>query len=180
MRRLLLAIAITWCGTRNAHADEPNATLAGAVSIGGLTALQAVGQLALDVSWQSPARAWWFRGEAATGITSAIDEGHGHVYELRAGIEHVRHACPGCFYYGIDLAFVSGEMYDDPEDWKMTGVLAIPRAGIDIGGERIRFRLGAELPLGVGRVHYTGFGETTSTDFVRGFAVTMGLEVVVE
>jgi len=178
MRRLLLAIAIT---SRIAHADEPSTAVAGSASLGVLANLWAMGQLALEVSWRSPAREWWFRGEASGGGTSAIDEGHGNVWELRTGIEHAHHECPGCFYYGVDLAFVSGEMYDDPEDWKMVGVLAIPRAGLDIHIDRFALRLGAEMPLGIGRVHYTGYAaESTSTDLIRGFAVTAGLEVLLE
>jgi hypothetical protein len=177
VKRLLVAIAITWCGTRNARADEPSATLGGSASMGALTNLWVMGLLALEVSWRSPAPDWRFRGEAGTGITSAIDEGHGHVYELRAGIEHVRRCC---FYYGVDLALVRGELYDNGEDWQMTGVFAIPRAGLDIHVDRFGFRLGAELPLGVGPVHYTGFGETNAVELISGFSVTAALEIVVD
>lgn len=177
MQRNLLAIAITLFGTRTVHADEPIATLAGTASIGGLGNLWAMSQLELDASWRSKAPDWWFRGGASLGLTSAVDEGEGSVYELRVGIEHAPRCC---FYYGVDLAFVSGEMHDDPEDWQMTGGLAVPRAGINIRGDRFGFRLGVETPLGIGRVHYTGYGETTSTDLIRGFSASATFVVVVE
>jgi hypothetical protein len=180
VKRFLLAIAITWCGTRSAHA-EPNATLALEPRLDFITGLQELGLLALDMSWRSPHPDWWFRGGAAIGFTSAVDEGQGNAYELRTGIEHKRRTCGGgCFYYGLDLAFVRGELYDDPEYWKLTGVVAVARGGIDIGGDHVRFRIGVEQQLGIGHVQYVGCCDSTGTELLRGFGLTTALVIVVE
>jgi len=183
-------VAVSWAA-RDARADRghdgaPRATVALSPSLGGLTALQATGMLALDASWRTEDPDWWVRGEAATGSTWAIDEGSGSLYELRAGLEHRVHACGGgCLYYGVDVAFVSGELRDLPDQWQLTGGLAIPRGGIDVGGDRVRFRVGVELPLGLGNVHDVEPDlvvpvDSTRTRFVDGFALTTALVVAID
>jgi hypothetical protein len=155
-----------------------------------------MGVLSLEVAWRLHGRQlrgapreggeWWLRGGGGVAQTSAVDEGHGTAFELRAGVEHRPDDCGrGCLYYGVDLAFVRGEMTDAPDDWQLTGVVAIPRGGLDLGGDRVRFRLGVEMALGAGSVHdhepdLTMPIDTTQTRFAGGFAVTTALLLVLD
>jgi hypothetical protein len=187
MRSWLIAgvIVLSWRAAREIRADDA-ATVAIAPSVGGLTAIEETFLAALDVSLRTRAPDWWLRGEAAAGETTAIDEGEGHVYELRVGLEHRERACrPGCFYYGVDLGLVHGELHDGLDDWQLSAALAIPRAGIDAGGDHVRFRIGVEVPIGLGRVRdrepdlVTPIDATT-VNLVNGFAVTTAVVFVVD
>jgi len=200
LRILTNAIAITgavsWCDTRDARADggnepEPRVMLALAPSLGGVTVstaggFAAVGLLAIDASWRTSEGPWWLRGEVALGVAGGIDEGGGSAYELRAGIEHRQLRCGrACFYYGIDAAIARHDLRDGSYELQLTSVLAIPRSGIDIGGDRVRFRIGLELPFGIAREHEHDPGampplDATSTPFTFGFGFTTALAIVVD
>jgi len=192
LRILTSAIAITWCGTHDARAEpEPRVTLALAPSLGGVTVVTAggfaaVGLLAIDASWRTSDGPLWLRGEAAIGVAGGIDEGGGSSYELRAGIEHRQLACRrACFYYGIDAAIARNDMQDGSYAMHLTSVLAVPRGGIDIGDDRVRFRVGLELPFGFSKERERDPGAmpplaATSTPFTYGFGLTTAVAFVVD
>lgn len=179
MMRGFVVIAVTALSAMNAHAEpEPRGSIGLGLSLGGLSHVSGLALAGIDGTWRR-GDDLWLHVLVAGGVPFV--EVTGNVGEVRVGLEHRRQDCErGCLYGGIDLAYVDADVLDDPEETHARGLLAIPRGGIDVGGDTVRFRLGVELLLGGARVRdrlpdLVVPMDTTATRFVGGFALTTGL-----
>lgn len=182
MMRRLVVIAITALSAlfaASAHAEpEPRGSIGLGISLGGLSHVSGLAVAGLDGTWRH-GEDMQLHVMVAGGVPFV--EVTGSVGEVRVGIEHRRRDClRGCLYGGIDLACIDADVIDDPEETHARGLLAIPRGGIDVGGDAVRFRLGIELLLGGARVRdrlpdLVVPTDTAATRFVGGLALTTGL-----
>ncbi|HEX7840455.1 MAG TPA: hypothetical protein VF469_23410 [Kofleriaceae bacterium] len=179
MTRCLVVMAVIALSTANARAEpEPRGSVGLGASFGGLSHVSGLALAGLDGTWRHGADTW-LHVMVAGGVPFV--EVTGSAAEVRVGLEHRRQDClRGCLYGGIDLAYVDADVIDDPGETHARGLLVIPRGGIDVGGDAVRFRLGIELLLGGARVRerlpdLVVPMDTTATRFVGGFALTAGV-----
>ena len=93
---------------------------------------------------------WWVHGNAGAlgrvgyGTTNRLTVMRPREvgYDLRLGPE-VRRCLSGgvCFYGGIDLGYRTGTARGDD----ISGLMVVPRAGLDLGSGHVRFQPGLEL-----------------------------------
>jgi hypothetical protein len=121
----------------------------------------------------------WIHGEAVAG-DAGDDQGSGHVYQGRAGIEG--RACWGvrlCGIAGVDLGGYRGTWVKDGgfasglESETINALVATPRLAGEIG-DRLRLRLGIELGLAVfGRSHR----QSANGDMDKSVSMPVGAEL---
>jgi hypothetical protein len=147
-RTIVIAVALA-CSPARADTE-----LALEPSLGGVSHIDVVlGSLDLAATWQRPASELRWRGALVAGQPLGDVTG-GHLWSARLGVEHLSTHCGrGCFYEGIDLAYIDAAVRDWPDEADVRGVLGVLRGGIDVGGDAWRLRFGIELSLGIGRVH---------------------------
>jgi hypothetical protein len=152
--------------SRVAKAGDPDGALGGGLLIG----------LGAGMRWRGD---WALRGELRAG-PSVGDITRGSMYEARVGIERRIHPHASGVYYGIDLAATHEDVLDDPDESTLTAAMAIPRAGLVVGGSHVQFRLGLGIALGFGRVHdrapdITGYADRVSYGFAGGIDFDLGV-----
>lgn len=125
---------------------------------------------------------WWWHGELAGGAAMG-DVSGGAAIEARLGMEYRPARCreASCVCAGVDLAAFGGDTQDWPDDTRVNAALVVPRVGIQLGHTTC-FRLGIELPIGVGLVRdyepdLVMPVDVTTTKLVGGFALTFGVLV---
>ena len=104
----------------------------------------------------------WGHAAIAAG-PAADDEGRGYNSQIRAGAEARVCGFSGsvCGLFGIDLGGQRGSWSGDSMPESFTGLVAIPRLFVDVGGATWRFRLGLEadeLIVGSGVYSHVGVG----------------------
>lgn len=125
----------------------------------------------------------WIHGQAIAG-DAGNDQGSGHIYQGRAGIE-VRPcwAAQLCGIAGVDLGGYRSTLVEDgsvsfgPTSETIDALVATPRLAGEIG-DRLRLRLGVELGLAVfGRSRYRGASSEVdkSVSGLLDTQVTLGL-----
>jgi len=103
-------------------------------------------------------------GHAAISVGPAgDDQGTGYNSQIRAGAEARACGFDGtvCGLFGIDLGGQHGAWSGDAMPESFTGLVAIPRVFVDLGGSTWRFRLGLEadeLVVGTGMHSHVGIG----------------------
>jgi hypothetical protein len=91
----------------------------------------------------------WAHAMVVTGSAGGVDEiSSGSILQLRAGVE--ARSCVenriACFVGGVDAAYSHTQyMGDNGDSDRAIGDLIIPRVGLDVGGNHLRFRPGIEL-----------------------------------
>lgn len=175
----LIVIAVILASSPIARGEpEPERRVGFAIRLGGLSHVSGVAMLDLDGAWRRGGEIW-LRAAVAAGVP--VPDVSGRALEVRVGLEHRREACGrGCFYAGVDLALFYADVREDPDQLQARGLLAIPRGGIDVGSDVLRFRLGFELLLGAARVHdrepdLVPPVDMTTTHLVGGYAFTTGV-----
>ena len=122
---------------------------------------------------------WWIRA----ALTEMAMNEDGKLTLPRIGIERRTYDNPNASAFaGIDVGYLSGE--DAVEDTigptTLTGPIAMPRGGVEIGGEDVRFRFEIDIPLGYGTSVEAGDCTTpsrTSRGLLRGFTLLLGFTV---
>jgi hypothetical protein len=82
----------------------------------------------------------WVHGLIGSGAETQI-MGQGRFVEARGGIElscGQRRAV--CGFFGVDVGGELQTRKGDGDDDKLTGVVAVPRMGLDLGGDMVRLR----------------------------------------
>jgi len=109
-----------------------------------MVALEGGGRWGTGPAWVHAAATWGATGD---------DQGPGGNLQLRAGLEG--RACwwrdVACWVGGLDAGFQHGHWSDrdDPaHNESSSGLVLIPRAGVDVGGRHLRVRAGLELDYG--------------------------------
>jgi hypothetical protein len=146
----------------------------GYVGVGGLAGVDAVflAGVSLDGGARLGTSPLYLRGRVEAGRAGTWGGGNGNYQSALLGIEARACAIRACVFAGIDsgargvqLTHVLDDGMQVHEDY--TAGLIVPRAGVDVGGTRIRGRFGVELPTEIA-------GDRSQT----GFAVTAGIGVV--
>lgn len=108
---------------------------------------------ALEGGWRLGDGPAWLHAAATWGATGD-DQGPGSNLQLRGGLEG--RAClwsgAACGVGGVDAGFQSGHWSDrdaPARNESSEALVAIPRAGLDLGGRNWRARMGLELDYGV-------------------------------
>src|SRR5207245_7690173 len=112
------------------------------------------------------------------------DEGGGGVGQLRAGLEARVCTDPGvlCLVGGLDLGYQYARWQrrsDELDTDTGKGLVAVPRIGLDLGGDGIRFRLAFELSEALYYVRSLSepSGDTSTTSLSRRVGVARDIRV---
>ncbi|HUJ59252.1 MAG TPA: hypothetical protein VLX92_12190 [Kofleriaceae bacterium] len=152
MKRCLVAIAITSSVARAAPPGEtppiappPDGYLELALGADSFAPAGLFGVVAFGaaIRWRDDL---WLRGNLIGG--PPLGDVKGGVVGGRIGIEHRTCATCAAGYYGVDLAVERYDVNDDDDDEGGVALLAIARAGVELGGA-VKLRIGLELPLGL-------------------------------
>lgn len=156
----------------------PVGSLGLGAGFGGLSHVSGFTMIGFDVRWRRGEALWLHAAAGGGGPSPGLE---GSIAALRFGIERERRDCGrGCLYVGADLAVLLADVVDGPDETHARGLLAVPRAGLDVGGDTLRLRLGAEVWLGGAWVHDLRPSRTVPIDersarVVGGFALTAGV-----
>ncbi len=148
---------------------ETDLMVGGAAPVAGLNALVAV---------QGGYRLWhnlWLHGEAGYGHAQD-DQGGGSNMQLHAGLESRPCIVRGivCAVVGADLGYAQGSWVSDLARDQMESVsalVAVPRLGLDLGGDHVRVRLGIEADVALAGHHR----EIGGMEAAAGSLVALGL-----
>jgi hypothetical protein len=154
---------------------ESNNYLMVGPSLGAMSYLVALGTVSVEAAHRDDQHGVWWRAAVVGGATVS-DDASGSVVEARVGGEwQPRHCTSACVYVGLDGALVVGHLTTgNVSDYRhVTGGLAIPRAGLDVGGHTVRFRLGIEGMFGGAQVHLVAVDSSSTTgQAIDGAALT--------
>jgi len=94
----------------------------------------------------------WFHAMLVDGSAGGIDETtySGSIWQARAGIE-ARRCVAGnlaCAVAGVDAAVSHVQYMAEYDSANVTEPLVLPRVGLDLGGDHVRLRPGAEIGVG--------------------------------
>ena len=179
MRTLLVIATLLAAGTAAAEPSqtetwEPACYVEAGIAIGG-TKPAGLNMLAsLEGGYRLVSSPLWIHGEVIGG-TTGDDRGRGHASEGRAGLEARACVLPTlCGIAGVDLGaeHVTWFGRHGAGSESLDAFVVIPRAELDLGGDRVRVRLGAELSRALFGRHRSNFGngdmETSVSDWVAG------------
>jgi hypothetical protein len=154
--KTLLVLSASLFATSIAHAEpavsttattastEPASYLAAGVLLGGDHAI--VGAVTLDGGYQLRG-SLFLHGLVAKGTAAGVDEpNYSSSYDAaRIGLEE--RAClvdALCGYAGLDVGVRHVDYMAEDDNTNTTGVVVIPRFGLDVGSSHLRFRPGIE------------------------------------
>jgi hypothetical protein len=172
-----------------ASADPPDADppdpgvfyVTAAVGVGGVgvSGARGYGGPGFDVAASGRFGDWWIR---AALTEMAMDE-DGTLTEPRMGVERRTHDNPNVSVFGgFDAGYLSGSdaVEDTLGDTTLRGPFVMPRGGVEVGGEHVRFRFELDFPLGYGRsveAQACPDPPRTKDGFLRGITLMLGFTV---
>jgi hypothetical protein len=124
-------------------------------------------------------QALWLHGEVSYG-DARDDQGRGPAEQLHAGLEGRTCIVHGvlCGIAGADLGYQHGSWTSDRRATDMETVdalVVVPRAGVDVGGDHVRMRLGVETDLALAGRHRDTAGTMSPTNVVTGIGLGLGV-----
>ena len=132
------------------------------VGLGGYNELLIAGAQ-LDAGLRIPGSPLWLHGAVGAGSTARLfDTGTGSYVRVTAGLE--AHGCllrnTFCVFGGVDAGVLHAQfsgtdsfsLSDSPtmDVVESTHIVAVPRAGFDVGSQTVRFRWTLDVPLDLG------------------------------